>query len=89
MDQKQVNRLILSIFVVPVMLIVLYIVLSRLVGFAFILFYEHITPVRNFHLVFYLRYAIIAGAALWMVLYAYAFVRYGEFKIGLLKIGKK
>lgn len=89
MDQKQTNRLILSICVVPVILYVLHIVLARLIGFAFIWFSEYVTPIRDFRPVFYLRYAILAGAGLWAVLYAYVFVRYGEFKPGLIKFGRK
>jgi hypothetical protein len=89
MDQKQTNRLILSICVVPVILFVLHIVLARLIGFAFIWFSQYLSLIRDFRPVFYLRYAVLTGAGLWMVLYAYVFVRYGEFKLGRIKFGRK
>ncbi|HOD15363.1 MAG TPA: hypothetical protein PK307_04355 [Spirochaetota bacterium] len=89
MDGAQRNRVILAIIVVPAILLVLYLVLGRLIGFAFVFLYDTQLPFMNFRLMFCIKNAIVAGAGFWIMLYAYAYVRYGELKLGLLKFGKK
>lgn len=89
MDEKQRNRLILAVIVVPALLLVFYLVLGRLIGLAYVFFFDTLSPILNLGLLFYVKNAIAAGAGLWIVLYAYAYVRYGELKLGRLKFGNR
>jgi hypothetical protein len=77
MDQKMTNRLLFSCLGVPVTLTVLYFLLRRIAIFVMIRFFtlEHI------RYVFYFQYAVMAGATLWAVVFAYSFVRYGDLRI--------
>lgn len=89
MDQKTTNRLLLSIIGVPLILFVLYILLIYLIRFIFMILYGRLGLTINFYFIFYVKWAILVGAAVWIIIFAYAYVRTGEFKLSKLKIGKE
>jgi hypothetical protein len=83
MDQKTRNRLVLSLIGVPIILIITYIILNRAFAYVFLYFFERFKDI-NFHVFIYIKLGVMIGTAGWIILFAYVFVRYGEFKLDAL-----
>ena len=89
MDQKTVSRLVFSIILVPIILVIINLILNTLLTHVFVYSYGRLSPDMNIRILKYVKNLVLIGASLWILLFAYVYIRYGEFKLDRLKIGKK
>jgi formate/nitrite transporter FocA (FNT family) len=88
MDQKAISRLVFSIILVLIILIVINLILNTLLTYVFVYCYKRLSPGMYIRIFKYVKDIVLIGASLWVLLFAYVYVRYGEFKLDRLKIGK-
>jgi len=80
MDQKTSNRLVVSIIIVPMLLFIMYLVVNRIIS---VIVYHLINKLNesSLKIIIYVKSACMIGIAAWMIVFAYVFIRYGDFKL--------
>lgn len=86
MDQKTSNRLVVSIIIVPMLLVIMYLVINRIIS---VIVYHLIgtVSVNSLKTILYVKSACMIGIAAWLLVFAYIFIRYGDFKLDHLFSG--